>query len=42
MCRRKFCDRNIVSKDKISNYFIPAAIENNVKETNHSNIMIIL
>ena len=39
--RTDFCHRNITSKNKVTNYFMPAAIENNGKETRDRKILII-
>ena len=39
--RTDFCHRNITSKNKVTNYFMPAAIESNGKETRDRKILII-
>ena len=36
-----FCHRSFMSKNKVTSYFIPASIENNLKETRDRNITII-
>ena len=38
--RTDFCHGNITSKNKVTNYFMPAAIENNGKETDRKILII--